>query len=136
MSANAGKRFVTRFKVRPTTEHPSYWNFQWAMLGIVLTAQHDFEAEEKATAIIAQLPFEVVGSSSGAVPWSKPSNEHTAFSEEIFAAVGFAFWIIRVPLEEFGSTPPEDILFVVKDDPGTCLPGEKLSLRFDCRGAG
>ncbi|HEX4120200.1 MAG TPA: hypothetical protein VH619_06275 [Verrucomicrobiae bacterium] len=119
------KKFQVSFKVRPVAEHPSYYGFIWGFLGIVLTARHDFEAEERAKAIVAQLPFEVVGECGGAVPWSKPRTAIETPSEEMFETLGFAYWFIRVPLEEFGAAQPDDMQpwGARGEGPDSCQPG-------------
>jgi hypothetical protein len=121
MSAIAAKKFRTLFKVRPSVDHPSFYEFQWGILAVILIAGHDFEAEERSKAIVAQLPFEVVGECGGAVLWTEPRKEHEAYSEEMLMTLGFAYYIIRVPLEEFDQKQPEDIPWGVQKEGPDCL---------------
>jgi len=65
--SNGQTLFMVRFKVRPTVKHPLYWEME---LGFLMAWCFDTAGEDalhRMTAIIDQLPFELIGDGSATV---------------------------------------------------------------------
>lgn len=53
------------FKVRPTPKHPNYWEMAYGILHLILFDDNRTSVIERASAIMAQFPYEVVGEGFG-----------------------------------------------------------------------
>jgi hypothetical protein len=53
------------FKVRPSVKHPLYWEMQYGILHLLLIDDTRANVVARATAIIAQLPYEIIGDETG-----------------------------------------------------------------------
>ena len=55
--------FRVSFKVRPTSNHPRFWDWQFGILYLWIFGADDDDAGERAEIIIRTLPYEIVGDS-------------------------------------------------------------------------
>ena len=53
--------YRAEFRVRPSPQHPNYWDLQFGILNLHLFDEDSESALRRATRIVEQLPYEIVG---------------------------------------------------------------------------
>jgi hypothetical protein len=63
MEAPPRRLFCVSFKVRPSVDHPRFYDWQFGILHLWIFGTDDDDAGERAEIIIQTLPYEIVGDS-------------------------------------------------------------------------
>jgi hypothetical protein len=108
MSNRAVKLFRVRVKFEPEVIHPRFDDVLWGLLCLIIIARNETDAELRAKAIVDNLPFETIGDFHTAL-YEGPTDERETYSLEMLRELGFAYFIINVPLEEWGDLDPEKL---------------------------
>jgi hypothetical protein len=89
--------FICKMKVHPTPDHPKFYEWQFAVLQMWLYARSYEEARDRATGIIAWVPYELADPEfSAGIPDDAPAGSNAWIKEEEARTVGFA--MLPVPM--------------------------------------
>lgn len=77
------------FKVRPTEQHPLFWQSAAGILTIWIYAESPENAEFRSRGLLSVLPFEVIGETVQVIGCTSPNCEAVEIIEEMARMVGF-----------------------------------------------
>ena len=95
MSDNA-KLFQVKFKVRPTVEHPLYWDMEFGVFIVWCFAVSGEIAKARVDLIMGQLPFEVIAENSNPAVSDQATEDTENKRLKVLEAraIGIAFLLI------------------------------------------
>lgn len=98
-TTNRHELFKVDFKIRPTVNHPLFFDMQFGFLAVWIFAESVEDANERATAIVEQLPYEIAGQKARVyeIPSTGPSEPaHWVLAAEQARKIGLVLQLASV----------------------------------------